>query len=426
MKKPTATLSGVILLSLAYMMPAHAQSGGAMSAPQELPAGSIAPKGGALITVPRAKYEPAGDGVFHGASLPDTWNEGGLKKQLAQYQSLAGKRLSVVTWFASAYENGRLTLWRQNYAPVLQRVQRAGALSLVKFSTQDAAYEANHQIAETDHIARGVYDAYFEEFADTIKAFNGPIFISIDHEMNGNWYPYSQDYAKTDATSAQFVAAWRHIVDIFRARGASNVAWVWAPNVPDVGKVPATAYYPGDSYVDWVGVSFYSGNPLSNLRQIYATYAARKPIFVTEWATAPEKSRYYQGYPGDEKWVANFFQSLETNYPRVKAISWFNWDKSGDDGNYTLNRVPAQAQVYSQDIRKARYIDTVPQVEKANAGPQRPPLQIVPEEIVLKAAPVVENPKATRPPVQDVPVEKAPVQKPASSGFKFRAAPKPK
>ncbi len=410
---------------LATPIVARAQSGGAFSAPQELPE-STAPTGDTATTVPRAKFEPAGDGVFHGASLPDTWNESGLKKQLAQYQKLAGKRLSVVTWFASAYENGRLTSWQQNYAPVLRRVENSGALSLVKFSTQDAAYEANHQIAETGDIARGVYDAYFEEFADTIKTFDSPIFISIDHEMNGNWYPYSQDYAKTDATAAQFVAAWRHIVDIFRARGANNVAWVWAPNVPDVGKVPASAYYPGDNYVDWVGVSFYSGNPLSNLREIYATYARRKPIFVTEWATAPEKSRYYQGYPGDDKWVANFFQSLETNYPRVKAISWFNWNKSQvNDGNYTLDRVPAQAQVYNQDIQKARYIDIVPQVAKDNNQAQRPPIQIVPAEIVLKAAPVIENPQPQRPPVQNVPVENAPVQKP-SGGLKFRPAPTPK
>ncbi len=406
------------LFAICFAAPdlARAQSGGISSAPQELPAGAIEPRGGALTTAPRAKYEPAGDGVFHGASVPDTWNESGLKAQLAQYQKLAGKNLSVVTWFASTYEKGRLTSWQQSYAPVLNRVQRAGALSLVKFSTQDAAYEANGQIAETGDIARGVYDAYFEEFADTIKAFNSPVFISIDHEMNGDWYPYSQDYAKTDATAAQFVAAWRHIIDIFRARGATNVAWVWAPNVPDVGKVPATAYYPGDDYVDWVGVSFYSGNPLSNLRQIYATYAAKKPIFITEWATAPEKSRFYQGYPGDEKWVTDFFKSLETNYPRVKAISWFNW-KQGD-GNYTLDRVPAQAQAYNQDIKKARYIDIAPQVAKNNREPQRPPLQVVPEEVVLKAAPVVENPQAQRPPVQDVPVEKP------SSGFKFRAVSK--
>jgi hypothetical protein len=395
--------------SFAVSNVAWAQSGGVVSRPGQLPAGNSS------NLAPRAKFEPAGDRVYHGASVPGTWDASALTRQVQQYQQYAGKRLSVVTWFASAYEQGRLTSWRTNYASALQRVKKAGALSLIKFSVQDDAYNANKRIAKTSDIARGVYDPYFHQFADTIKDFGDPVFISINHEMNGTWFPFSEGFPGSGVTAQDFVASWKRIVDIFRQRGANNVAWVWSPNVPDVGPVPFTRYYPGDDYVDWIGVSFYSGNPMSNLKQIYATYSAKKPLFVTEWATSPEKNQYYQGFPGEAKWVANFFAALETNYPRVKAISWFQWDKS--DGNHLLQRVPAQAQTYAAEVKNPRYVETPDGLgQSTSTGPERPPLQVVPQEIVLQAVPRVENPQPKAPPrqrlkLQVVPTEKVAIQR---------------
>jgi hypothetical protein len=342
------------------------------------------------------KYEPAGDKVYHGASLPDTWSENGLATQVRTYQSIAGKRISVVTWFASTYENGRMTSWRQSYAPVMNRIRRAGALSLIKFSTQDYAYDSTRKIATTKQIAQGVYDAYFVEAAQAVKEFGGPIFISIDHEMNGTWYPYSEAYPNSGVTAADFVAAWQRIVNIFRKVGANNAAFVWSPNVPDVGPVPYTKYYPGDDYVDWIGVSFYSGNRMEAMEPIYRMYSDRKPFFITEWATAPEKSRYYPGYPGDAAWVNQVFQALVARYPRVKAISWFNWNKG--DGNYLLQRVPDQTKIYAADIASPRYLDS-PGVVQPNTGVEIVPIDRPSNEIILKEAPAAPPPAPVAPPV---------------------------
>ncbi len=361
-----------------------------------LASGSVA----APLLAQGAKFEPPGDMVYHGASLPRVW-ESGLSTELANYSKVAGKKLSIVTWFASYYENGspRPTSWKQNYLPNLYRVRDAGAMSLIKFSTQDNQYAATGQIARTSEIASGKYDSYFAEFADTIKLFGGPVFISFDHEMNGNWYPYSQGYTgarPVGATAQDYVAAWRRIVGIFKARGVGNAAWVWSPNVPDVdpaSSAPASDYYPGDDVVDWVGASFYSGNVIANMKPFYQTYAARKPIFITEWATAPEKSRYYgSSYPGDAAWVRSFFKAIETSYPRVKAISWFEWKQA--DGDYLLQRVPEQAQSYSLSIQKPRYIAQA-QPPAGTVTPSRPPLIPDGREIVLS-----EAPRAQRPPVQ--------------------------
>jgi hypothetical protein len=73
-------------------------------------------------------------------------------------------------------------------------VRKAGAVSLIKFSVQDYAFARTGRIASTRDIARGVYDAYFEEAAEAVRDFKDPVFISINHEMNGTWYAFSEGF----------------------------------------------------------------------------------------------------------------------------------------------------------------------------------------------------------------------------------------
>ncbi len=364
-----------------------------------------------LLAQPRAKFEPAGDSVYHGAALPQTWDENGLRTQFQTYKALSGKRTSVVTWFASTYENGRMTNWHQSYASSLERVKRLGAISLIKFSTQDYAYNSTKRAANLRQIALGAWDAYFQDAALAVKEFGGPVFISIDHEMNGTWFPYSQAYPNSGVTAGDFVAMWRRVVDIFRQNGASNAAFVWSPNVPDVGGVPFTAYYPGDDYTDWIGVSYYSGNAPGSLDTIYRTYSPKKPFFITEWATAPEKSRYNPAYPGDAAWVRQVFADLATRYPRVKAISWFQWNK--DDGNYLLQRAPDQQKAYAADIAAPRYLDSYSGTATPINAVETPRIERATPEIVLREVAPVERRQ----------VEAAPVQAPKRERIRLQILP---
>lgn len=419
LKSHLIPVTAALVLAASAPQSAQAQSGGAMSYPSTRPAPSGSVPG---ATGGGGKFEPA-NGVYHGASVPGTWDASSLSSQIQQYQKFAGKRLSVVTWFAAVYNNGRMTSWHNEYLGPLQRVKNAGALSLIKFSVQDSSFSQTKKIASLKEITQGVYDAYFEEAADAVHEFGGPVFISINHEMNGTWEPFSEAYDGSQGpapkvTASDFILAWRHMVDIFRRKGANNAAFVWSPNVPDVGPVPFTKYYPGDEYVDWVGASFYSGNPIENLDQIYRTYAARKPIFITEWATGADKNKYYVGFPGEAKWVDSFFKSLNTRYPRVKAISWFQWDKTQyGESNYQLQRDAAQQQVYATDIQNPRYLDSPGSTGgTASTGIETPLVESVPREVVLnearpvvappRAAPAPQAPAAPRIHLQIVPLEK--------------------
>ena len=61
-------------------------------------------------------------------------------------------------------------------------------------------------------IASGHYDAYLRSYASAVKAFGRQVILSFGHEMNGSWYSWG--YRHT--SPAVFVAAWRHIVTVFR------------------------------------------------------------------------------------------------------------------------------------------------------------------------------------------------------------------
>lgn len=106
-------------------------------------------------------------------------------------------------------------------------------------------------------IASGNYDGYLSSYAEAVRAYGHPVILSFGHEMNGDWFSWG--YKNT--SPAVFVAAWRHIVRLFRALGAQNVTWLWTVNIindTQRGKIPRpTQWWPGSAYVNWVGIDGY-------------------------------------------------------------------------------------------------------------------------------------------------------------------------
>ena len=97
-------------------------------------------------------------------------------------------------------------------------VARNGAAPLVQMDPDGI------NIAE---IASGRYDGYLSSYAEAVRAYRHPVILSFGHEMNGDWSSWG--YRHT--SPAVFVAAWRHIVNLFRALGAQNVTWLWTVNI---------------------------------------------------------------------------------------------------------------------------------------------------------------------------------------------------
>jgi mannan endo-1,4-beta-mannosidase len=169
------------------------------------------------------------------------------------------------------------------------------------FNTQFALTAAAHgaaplvQINPTGvslaEIAAGKYDTYLTSYADTVRSYVHPVILSFGHEMNGHWYSWG--YRGT--TPAVFVAAWRHIVTLFRQQGASNVIWLWTVNIvaPSGGIPYPRPWWPGNEYVNWVGIDgYYYNSSLTFVPLFGPTIAAVReltsdPILIAETAAPP-------------------------------------------------------------------------------------------------------------------------------------------
>ena len=177
-----------------------------------------------------------------------------------------------------------------------------------------------------DQIAAGTQDAYIAARADGIKALGRPVFIRWFWEMDGT---RNAAYAQSPAN---FIAAWQHIHDLFVARGATNVAWVWCPNASAFKTGNAQTYYPGDNYVDWIcadGYNFYPDSAYRYVDEIYKSFYAwgaqrPKPLMMGEWGAQPT-------LPGERAgWLDRARRTLENDYPRILAEVYFHSYKVHD------------------------------------------------------------------------------------------------
>jgi len=176
-------------------------------------------------------------------------------------------------------------------------------------------------------IIDGSLDATITARANGSKALGKKFFLDFAAEMNG-------DEAWSGNNAPLYVSAYRHIHDLFAAAGASNVVWVWCPNVTDTpgGNRTTMDYYPGDAYVDWTGVDGYNWGVKNGgwqsfeqvFREIYPLLAAKKkPILIGEMASAE--------VGGDKgKWIDDIIPTLRKKFPLIKGLIWFDINKERD------------------------------------------------------------------------------------------------
>jgi len=172
-------------------------------------------------------------------------------------------------------------------------------------------------------IAAGKSDSYIKEVATAIRDLDQPIAISFGHEMNGLWTPWGVKHY----SAATFVAAWRHIHDVFQQVGATSVIWVWSPNQTNIAKAPLKPLWPGDGYADWIGIVGYYGQVgkttfkglfQPTVKEIRAF--TKKPVLLAETAAPPGARK-----PAD---IKDLFTTIGKR-PDLIGFIWFNYHKPG-------------------------------------------------------------------------------------------------
>lgn len=183
-------------------------------------------------------------------------------------------------------------------------------------------------------VARGRYDFYLDEWAKEAARFKRPVLLRFAHEMND---PYRYPWGPQNNSKEEYIEAWRHVVDRFRAAGAVNVLWVWSPHV---AYEYWELYYPGASYTDWIGTGALNYGPIAYwskwwrfdeiFGQKYSQMAAfGKPIMIAELGSL--------AVGGDRaRWYERALSEIASSQPQVKAIMFFN---KRDDQTVTSQRI---------------------------------------------------------------------------------------
>ncbi len=250
------------------------------------------------------------------------------------FETRVNKGMAILHWGQPWNMNGAF----QKFPTAdFDNVRNHGSLPLLDWSSEVLGGGINQPDYALAKIAGGLYDSFIRQWALDAKAWGHPFFLRFDWEMNGNWqFPWS---AQLNGNSpANYVQAWQHVHDIFTQAGASNVTWVWCPNISDPATIPMAALYPGDSYVDWTcldgynkekaWVSFntvFTGSGINWLLDSYdeiLAVAPTKPLMIGETASIEA------GDGGAKKaaWITDALSAqLPVNFPQIKAVVWFNW-----------------------------------------------------------------------------------------------------
>jgi beta-mannanase len=195
------------------------------------------------------------------------------------------------------------------------------------------------------------HDAYIDDWAVRLAAYGQPVLLRFAHEMNGTWYPWAEQANGNQA--GDYVAAWNCVRARFAVAGASNVGWVWSPNVDYSGATPLSQVFPGDGAVTWVALDGYNWGT-TRPDQGWKTFAqifgwsilqvdllSNRPMMIAETASTEQ---------GGNKaaWIQDaMLRQIPMNYPQVRALVWFNENKETD---WRITSSPVAKQAFASAV----------------------------------------------------------------------------
>lgn len=309
-----------------------------------------------------------------------------------QFNSMAGKKMglagAVAWWYPNQPWSNFDDLFNNPSNPAknwANLVHEEGAMPVLMWQIYDPNAPACDSPAFIDHVkkyspksvARGDHDQYIRLWARQIKAWGKPIYMRTMHELNFKRQitdPCTQYFTSWDADveinghiinkPQDVVAAWKKVVDIFRAEGAHNAKWIWsvlsAPSANFGGGNPISlaSIYPGDAYVDWIGIECYNFKEENwlgcsdRMEGIYAEAAALSPVLPimnVEMGTYQDSRK--PGWLKDALDV-NSPQAMVNRYPRLNSFMY--WNDSRYHGLW-IKSSEASAQAFKSSIAHSTY-----------------------------------------------------------------------
>jgi mannan endo-1,4-beta-mannosidase len=240
--------------------------------------------------------------------------------------------------------------------------------SVTSSANPGPAYAQKAFAAKT--VTSGKYDIYIRNTALAIKSAGCPVAIRFDQEANGYWYPWgltNQGMGSLRDTPKQYIAMWRHVWNVFHTAGATNVLWVWSPNIlsGSAGQASLKASYPGSKYVDEVGIDgyFFAGTPTTFATRFGPTMAQLKFAKAKRWMIAetavggagPQSSNITHK-PTE---ITNLLDAVAAN-KQFNGLVYFDQFKSTAHANWLLNENAASERAFKAAINKKTYASAKP------------------------------------------------------------------
>ena len=260
----------------------------------------------------RFNYLPARPPSAHASLPPATASYLGVYENgappaygpIADFAKVAGRQPNL-----AGYYSGWVEPFATSFAA---RVRRHGLIPYVQI---DPTY------ASVSGIAAGDYGAYLRSYANSVRAFGHAVVIGFGHEMNAPWYSWGYGHVPP----ATFVAAWRHVVTLFRGEGADNVTWLWTINQDRPGTGPVASWWPGAQYVPWVGIDGYYFRPSDTFRNVFGQTIDQvraftsKPVLLSETAVGPAAGQFAK--------IGNLFAGMHQY--KTLGLVWFDEAQQG-------------------------------------------------------------------------------------------------
>jgi beta-mannanase len=273
--------------------------------------------------------------------------------------NLGGYDFTAVDAFTAATHHQPSVLqfsqgWAENqFDPALfDRIAGRGLLPILSWEPWNYTAGVNQPAYQLSDITDGRYDAYARNWAAGIAALRYPVVIRFGHEMNGFWFPWCEQ--ANGNRPGDYVKAWRHLHDLFTAARVTNVTWLWSPNVTYTGATALAGLYPGDGYVDWIGLSGYYGTAG---RTSYLTFDAifthtlaelrtfaNKPVIVAETGATNAAGQ-------QAAWIQQMFTQLP-EHPEIIGVIWFEAVKEID---WRIANSTVSAAAYGAGAADPRY-----------------------------------------------------------------------
>jgi hypothetical protein len=201
---------------------------------------------------------------------------------LQSYERTVGKTAAWVYFSNNWYRNRRFPLATAIW------IHSTGSVPFIRLMLRDSPDQYQNHYFTLSRIIRGDFDADLKAWARAARNFGSPLLVEYGTEVNGYWFPWNGQWNGGPAGPARFRDAYRHIIQVMRQEGTSNIMWVFHVNTNDLPNVSWNRfenYYPGDTYIDWVGLS---------------AYGAQTPM---------------------DAWCDSFRDMLDSSYPRLIRMS---------------------------------------------------------------------------------------------------------